>query len=424
MDWALNEINVYKKLMIKEKKMRAKIPFMLLICIALSMINTVYATSENPKSSQALPSAVTVPDDFSTLQEALNNAEHGVTVYLKEGVYSIASPITIAQNVSIIGSGQPTVEFCGEGKIVVKTDESAEIKKDAPIVTFEGIKFIGKFGESEFKELEILEAALEKRKKKEINNLKERLEFAHETSALFKEVADKSKAMTEKYSLFTVLEGSLSIKGCTVSCDSGAAFLIVGKGAFLTASDSLFEKNGFDAVVVTESEVSFDSCTFAQNRRCPVVLKRDAKGILANCKINDSLFGLSALEDSELVVEKTLASGCYIAISCCDDSMLRLTEGQLINSNLGSINVIDYSKAIVTGTVFLDAPVHIKVDNHSQTEVYGSTFTSGNVGVLTAKRKASVQFDDNCKFHDIKYKLLDEATIVTTHDKSLFNLMY
>ena len=58
--------------------MRAKIPFMLLICIALSMINTVYATSENPKSSQTLPSAVTVPDDFSTLQEALNNAERNV----------------------------------------------------------------------------------------------------------------------------------------------------------------------------------------------------------------------------------------------------------------------------------------------------------------------------------------------------------
>ena len=53
-------------------------PFILLVCFALSMNSIMYATSENPKSNQTQPSTVTVPDDFSTLQEALNNAERNV----------------------------------------------------------------------------------------------------------------------------------------------------------------------------------------------------------------------------------------------------------------------------------------------------------------------------------------------------------
>ena len=58
--------------------MRARMPFILLVCFALSMNSIMYATSENPKSNQTQPSTVTVPDDFSTLQEALNNAERNV----------------------------------------------------------------------------------------------------------------------------------------------------------------------------------------------------------------------------------------------------------------------------------------------------------------------------------------------------------
>lgn len=404
--------------------MRAIIPFMLLVFFALSMNSILCSALEIPIQSQTQPSAVTVPDDFSTLQEALKNAEHGATVYLKEGVYSITSPITIAQNVSIVGIGKPTVEFSGEGKILVKTDESIEVKKDAPNVTLEGIKFIGKYGESEFKELENLEAAYGKGREKEFDSIKELSEFSDKMGVLYEEADKKSNVMTEKYPLITILEGSLSIKGCTVSCDSGAALLIVGKGAFLTAIDSFFEKNGFDAVAVTESEVSFDSCTFAQNRRSSVVLKQDAKAVLTNCTINDSLIGIKALKDSQLIIEKTLASGCPTAISCSCDSTLRLVEGKLINSNLDSIYIKGYSKAIVIRTVFLDAPVHITTEDHSQTEVYDSTFSNGNVGAVTAKRKATVQFDDNCKFHNIKYKLLDEATVVATHDTSLFNLVY
>lgn len=404
--------------------MRAKIPFMLLICIALSMINTVYATSENPKSSQTLPSAVTVPDDFSTLQEALNNAEHGATVYLKEGVYSIASPITIAQNVSIIGIGKPTVEFSGEGKILVKTGESVEVKKDAPNVTLEGIKFIGKYGESEFKELEKFERVYKKIKEDINSEANDFINITRDWGRLLEEVRNKAEIMSEKYVLISIIAGSLSMKNCTASCDSGAALLVVGDKSFFTAADTLFEKNGFDAVVVTESEVSFDSCTFTNNRSCPVLLKQDAKGVLTNCTIKDSLTGLRAIKDCQIIVENALVSGCLTAISCCDDSTLRLTKGELINNDSFSISISGYCKALVTRTVFLDASVHIATEDHSQAQVYDSTFSNGNVSALINGQKAVVQFDDNCKFHNMKYKQLEGSTIYTSHDKSLWNLLF
>ena len=357
--------------MIKGKKMRAKVSFMLLVCIALSMNSILCSALENPMQSQTQPSAVTVPDDFSTLQEALKNAEHGATVYLKEGVYSITSPITIAQNISIIGIGKPIVEFSGEGKILIKTEESVEIKKDAPNVTLEGIKFIGKYGESEFKELEYLEAICGKGVRQEIDNVKEYHVFMYELDSLFDSANDTSKVMTEKYSLITILAGSSSMKSCTFSCDSGGGLLVIGEKSFLTVTDTLFEKNGFDAIVVTESEVSFDSCTFANNRNCPLVLKQDAKGVLTNCTINDSLIGLQACKDSNLIVEKTLVSGCDVAIVCSSSSSLHLLEVKLTNSKLRHILLLDYSKARVVRTFFSDAPVHIFSVNHTEMEIVG-----------------------------------------------------
>ena len=94
-----------------------------------------------------------------------------------------------------------------------------------------------------------------------------------------------------------------------------------------------------------------------------------------------------------------------------------------LGSNPYTFYVSDYSNALVTKTFFLDAPVHIVINNHAKTQVYDSTFSNGNVGAVIGGRKTTVQFDDNCKFHNIKYKLLDQQTVISTYDKAILNLL-
>ena len=49
--------------------------------------------------TKAQTGTITVPDDYSTIQEAINNASHGDTVYVKNGVY-IENPIINKKHIS------------------------------------------------------------------------------------------------------------------------------------------------------------------------------------------------------------------------------------------------------------------------------------------------------------------------------------
>jgi parallel beta-helix repeat protein len=70
--------------------------------------------------AKAQPSTITVPDDYPTIQEAINNANDGDTVFVKSGVYQQlnydnTTPVSIVINksISLIGQDEETTIISG-----------------------------------------------------------------------------------------------------------------------------------------------------------------------------------------------------------------------------------------------------------------------------------------------------------------------
>jgi nitrous oxidase accessory protein len=78
------------------------------LTIVLALLIPLIVMVQPAKSS---PETITVPDDYSTIQEAINNANAGDTVFVRNGTYFIAPPnrIVIDKPLSLIGENPNTV---------------------------------------------------------------------------------------------------------------------------------------------------------------------------------------------------------------------------------------------------------------------------------------------------------------------------
>ncbi len=75
-----------------------KTPAALLIILLIATVVSIY-TINPPQSNSGV---IVVPDDFSTIQEAINSASDGDTVFVKEGIYPVVG-LRINKSISLIG---------------------------------------------------------------------------------------------------------------------------------------------------------------------------------------------------------------------------------------------------------------------------------------------------------------------------------
>jgi parallel beta-helix repeat protein len=74
--------------------------------VAILLIATVLVTSFGTNPVKAVSSTITVPDDYSTIQEAINHASDGDTVFVRAGTYN--ESVVINRTVSLIGENRET----------------------------------------------------------------------------------------------------------------------------------------------------------------------------------------------------------------------------------------------------------------------------------------------------------------------------
>jgi pectin methylesterase-like acyl-CoA thioesterase len=67
----------------------------------------------NIKPAKAEPRNIVVPDDYPTIQEAINAASYGDTIFVKEGTYY--EHITISKSISLVGEKRDTTVIDGNG---------------------------------------------------------------------------------------------------------------------------------------------------------------------------------------------------------------------------------------------------------------------------------------------------------------------
>jgi len=80
--------------------------------LALLLINALIFTFDI-HIAKLEPSTITVPDDYPSIQEAINNADNGDTIFVKNGTYH--ESIIVNKTVSIIGESKETTVFNASG---------------------------------------------------------------------------------------------------------------------------------------------------------------------------------------------------------------------------------------------------------------------------------------------------------------------
>ncbi|MEM4713762.1 MAG: NosD domain-containing protein, partial [Candidatus Bathyarchaeia archaeon] len=82
---------------------------MLLTLLLAGVLTLAFST----RSIKAKAGMITVPDDYTTIQEAINNATEGDTVYVRAGVYN--ESININKSIQLVGEDKATTVINGSG---------------------------------------------------------------------------------------------------------------------------------------------------------------------------------------------------------------------------------------------------------------------------------------------------------------------
>ena len=96
-----------------------------------------------PKSVQAAPRTLTVPDDYPTIQAAVGNASDGDTVYVKNGIYVGQDSdvwLSIDKSISLVGEDNQQTIICQPNP---KAQRDCIIKVIVDSVTISGIHIQG-----------------------------------------------------------------------------------------------------------------------------------------------------------------------------------------------------------------------------------------------------------------------------------------
>lgn len=106
------------KMGIKIKRVLTRMVFMLMVC-------TVFAMAVPTNISAA---TITVPDDYPTIQQAINGAIAGDTVYVRAGTYY--EHVTIGKSLSLEGEDRNTtiIDAGGSGNAIYLTGGNVNIE--------------------------------------------------------------------------------------------------------------------------------------------------------------------------------------------------------------------------------------------------------------------------------------------------------
>ena len=106
--------------------------------VVLLLFSLVLASFAQIESVTAEPETVVVPDDYSTIQEAIHNAAEGDTVLVKNGVYEVDEnrTIVIAKTLSLIGEDPENTVILGVFSMYPENDVA--IRLAAPNITISG----------------------------------------------------------------------------------------------------------------------------------------------------------------------------------------------------------------------------------------------------------------------------------------------
>lgn len=115
----------------KMKRLTSKLVGLLLLSLFLVMFTRVVAVN-------AEAATIVVPDDFSTIQEAIEYATEGDTVFVKNGVYTVDDNTTLVidKTLSLIGEDPENTVILGAFSMYPENDVA--IRVAAPNVTISG----------------------------------------------------------------------------------------------------------------------------------------------------------------------------------------------------------------------------------------------------------------------------------------------
>jgi parallel beta-helix repeat protein len=102
---------------------RRELAFLILLLLELASVYSL-----NIQISRSLPTEIIVPDQFSTIQEAINNANEGDVVFINAGTYY--EHIVVNKTISLVGEDSNTTIIDGNGTGIV-----VHIARDAVNVT-------------------------------------------------------------------------------------------------------------------------------------------------------------------------------------------------------------------------------------------------------------------------------------------------
>ena len=81
--------------------------------VLILLLIDMFFSSVNIKPANTEPRTIIVPDDYPTIQEAINNAGAGDVIYVKAGIYE--ENIVINESISLIGESRETTIIDGNG---------------------------------------------------------------------------------------------------------------------------------------------------------------------------------------------------------------------------------------------------------------------------------------------------------------------
>jgi nitrous oxidase accessory protein len=97
-----------------------------IIALLLALVFLTALCYVTPLPANAAPKTIIVPDDYSTIQDAIGNASEGDTIYVKKGVY-VENPV-VNESVSLVG----------EDRDATVIDVTAGLKVESNNVTIRG----------------------------------------------------------------------------------------------------------------------------------------------------------------------------------------------------------------------------------------------------------------------------------------------